>query len=242
MTAWPETPEALEREEARLLAARPDPWTLPEALGTVGACAVVYGRGSAGRGGAGEPAFAAAALWRDGRALASAAASGPAPRPFEFGRLALREGPLLEAAVRRLPGRPEVLLVHGGGRDHPRGCGLAVVLGAALDLPTAGVTGEPLRASGPAPAEPAGSLSPLLLGGQLVASWVRSRRGAKPVVAHAGWRVAAETAAALVLACARGHRLPEPLRLALQAARLERARQQASGVGPRASGGAARSR
>ncbi|HEY6106020.1 MAG TPA: endonuclease V [Anaeromyxobacteraceae bacterium] len=224
MTAWPSTGEALEREEARLLAAPPEPWPLPEALGAVAACAVVYGRGRAGRGEAGEAAFAAAALWRGGRAVATAAVTGPAPAPFEFGRLALREGPLLEAAVRRLPERPEVLLVHAGGRDHPRRCGLAVVLGAALDLPAAGVTGEPLRATGAPPARPAGSLSPLLLDGDLVACWVRTRAGARPVVAHAGWRVAAETAAALVLACARGRRLPEPLRLALEAARLERAR------------------
>ena len=231
MTAWPATAEALEREERRLLAARPEPWTLPAAPGTVGACAVVYGRGGAGRGEAGEAAFAGAALWREGRALSTVAASGPAPAPFQFGRLALREGPLLEAAVRRLPERPEVLLVQAGGRDHPRGCGLAVLLGAALDLPTAGVTGEPLRAAGPPPALPAGSLSPLLLGGELVACWVRTRAGVRPVVAHAGWRVAAETAAALVLACVRGRRLPEPLRLALEAARLARAR--AEGGRPR---------
>ncbi|HYQ79954.1 MAG TPA: endonuclease V, partial [Anaeromyxobacteraceae bacterium] len=192
--------------------------------GTVGACAVVYGGGGAGRGQAGEAAHAGAVLWREGRLLSTAVASGPAPAGFEFGRLALREGPLLEAAVRRLPERPEVLLIHAGGRDHPRGCGLALLLGAALDLPSAGVTGEPLRAVGPPPAAPAGSLSALLLGGELVACWVRTRAGAKPVVAHAGWRVAAETAAALVLACARGRRQPEPLRLALEAARRERAR------------------
>lgn len=225
MTAWPASAEALEREEDRILASRPEPWPLPETLGPVAACAVVYGRGGAGRGRAGEAAFAAAALWRDGRPLASAAAVGPAPAPFEFGRLALREGPLLEAALRRLPERPEVLLVHAGGRDHPRRCGLAVMLGAALDLPSAGLTGEPLRASGAPPPGPAGSLSPLFLGGELVACWVRTRTGARPVVAHAGWRVGAETAAALVLACARGRRLPEPLRLALLAARRERARQ-----------------
>lgn len=224
MTAWPATAEDLEREEARLLAAAPEPWTLPAAPAEVAACAVVYGRGGAGRGAAGEPAFAAAALWRDGRLLAAAAASGPAPAPFEFGRLALREGPLLEAAVRRLPERPVVLLVHGGGRDHPRRCGLAVVLGAALDLPAAGVTGEPLRATGAPPAAPAGSLSALLLDGDHVACWVRTRAGARPVVAHAGWRVSAETAAGLVLACARGRRLPEPIRLAIEAARRERAR------------------
>ncbi|MBV8941103.1 MAG: endonuclease V [Solirubrobacterales bacterium] len=42
------------------------------------------------------------------------------------GTLALREGRLLEAAVRALPAMPDVLLVNATGRDHPRGAGLAV--------------------------------------------------------------------------------------------------------------------
>jgi hypothetical protein len=53
------------------------------------------------------------------------------------------EGPLLEAAVRALPAQPDVLLVDATGRDHPRRGGLALHLGAALDLPTVGVTHRP---------------------------------------------------------------------------------------------------
>jgi deoxyribonuclease V len=51
--------------------------------------------------------------------------SGEAGAPYLPGLLALREGALLEAAVRALPRPPEVLLVDATGRDHPRRAGLA---------------------------------------------------------------------------------------------------------------------
>jgi deoxyribonuclease V len=54
--------------------------------------------------------------------------------------LALRDGPLLEAAVRTLPPMPEVLLVNVTGRDHPRGAAPALQLVAVLGVPTGGVT------------------------------------------------------------------------------------------------------
>lgn len=222
MTAWPKTAEELVRNQDRLAAERPEPWTLSESPVAVAGCAVVYGGAAGDRVAAGELGYAGAALWEDGRLLATAAASGPVETPFRFGLLALREGPLLEEALRRLGARPAVVVVQAGGRDHPRRAGLAVALGAALGLPTIGVTSRPLRAEGPPPAAPAGSLAPLFLDGELVACWVRTRTGTRPVVAHAGWRASAETAAALVLATARGRRLPEPLRLALETARRER--------------------
>ena len=52
----------------------------------------------------------------------------------------MREGPLLEAAVRALEVEPDLLLVNATDRDHPRRAGLALHLGALLDLPTVGVT------------------------------------------------------------------------------------------------------
>jgi len=52
--------------------------------------------------------------------------------------LALREGLLLEQAMRALPIAPEVLVVNATGRDHPRRAGLALHLGAVLGLPTVG--------------------------------------------------------------------------------------------------------
>jgi deoxyribonuclease V len=151
--------------------------------------------------------------------LCAGDAAGALGGPFEPGLLALREGGLLRAAVERLPRRPEVLLVHAAGRDHPRRAGLASMLGAALGVPTAGVTARPLVAQGAPPADVAGARSPLLLEGETVALWVRTRPGARPVVAHAGWRVTPDQAADLVFAASAGFRYPEPIRRALERAR-----------------------
>jgi len=152
------------------------------------------------------------------------AAVGAAYAP---GLLALREGPVLAAAVAALTRRPDVLLADASGADHPRRAGLAVHLGWALGLPTVGVTRRPLRAvadpasTGGGPAAPArGSWAPLLLDGDVVAALVCTRTGARPVVAHAGWRTDVETAVAVALAAStEGARAPVPLQEARRVAR-----------------------
>jgi len=144
------------------------------------------------------------------------------------GLLALREGPILAAAVAALARAPDVLLVDASGADHPRRAGLAVHLGWALDLPTVGITRRPLRASGDVVGRGAGDeaawvrgwWSPLRLDGDVVAASVCTRTGARPVVAHAGWRTDVETAVAVALgASTEGARAPVPLQEARRVAR-----------------------
>ena len=147
---------------------------------------------------------------------------GRAGAPYEPGLLALREGALLEAAVRALPARPKVLLVDATGRDHPRRAGLALQLGAVLELPTVGVTHRPLAAEGEWPADERGARSPLLLGGELVGYWLRTRAGTRSLAVHAAWRTDPDTAATVVLSASRA-RTPEPLRRARRRAREARA-------------------
>jgi deoxyribonuclease V len=150
--------------------------------------------------------------------------AGRGLRPYEPGLLALREGALLERAVRGLATRPEVLLVNATGRDHPRRAGLALHLGAVLGLPTVGVTHRPLLAAGRRPIAPQrGATSPLSLGDEIVARWVRTRWGVSPVVAHAAWRTDPDTAVRLVLEASRRTRTPAPLREARRLARTARA-------------------
>src|ERR1019366_7253372 len=107
---------------------------------------------------------------------------------YEPGLLALREGPLLEAAVRALARMPDVLLVNATGRDHPRRAGVAVQLGAILELPTVGVTHRPLLAGGDWPPDQAGARSPMQIGGEEVGCWLRTRPRARPLAVHPGWR------------------------------------------------------
>jgi deoxyribonuclease V len=155
---------------------------------------------------------------RDERLSESAVAAGP----YEPGLLALREGPLLEAALRALAGSPELLIVHATGRDHPRAAGLALHLGAALDLPSIGVTDRPLQASGPEPGPERGDTGRLLFHGVEAARMLRTRAGARPLVVHPGWRTDLDTAVWVVLAASRRARTPEPLRRARREARQAR--------------------
>ncbi|HEY1276817.1 MAG TPA: endonuclease V, partial [Thermoleophilaceae bacterium] len=132
------------------------------------------------------------------------------------GLLALREGPLLEAALRALPRRPDVVIANATGRDHPRGAGLALHVGAELDLPSVGVTDRPLLATG---------AESLFIEETEVARRVRTQPGARALVVHPGWRTELDTAVDLVLAACRGRRTPEALRRARSAARSLRAEQ-----------------
>ena len=158
----------------------------------------------------GDAAWAAAVLMRgDRREVGSAVVRGVADAPYEPGLLALREGPLLEAALRALPEMPEVVMANASGRDHPRRAGLALHLGAVLGLPSVGVTDRPLLG--------------LRLDGEEVAREVETRAGARPVIVHSGWRTDLDCAVSVVLGATRRARTPEPLRRARRAARRARA-------------------
>jgi deoxyribonuclease V len=148
---------------------------------------------------------------------------GKAGAAYEPGLLALREGRLLEAAVRALPERPEVVIANATGRDHPRGAGLALHLGAALDLASVGVTDRPLLAVGTEPGPGRGATSPLLLDGAEIARLLRARVGARPLVVHPGWRTDLDTTVSVALAAIRRARTPEPLRRGRREARRARA-------------------
>jgi deoxyribonuclease V len=159
----------------------------------------------------------------DRRVAGTAIVRGEAAAPYQPGLLALREGPLLEAAIRALPGEPEALIVNATGRDHPRGAGLALHLGAELDLPSIGVSDRPLLAEGAPPAPDRGATSPVLLDDAEVARLVRTRVGARPLVVHPGWLTDVDTAVSVTLAATRRARTPEPLRRARREARRARA-------------------
>ncbi|HEV8352734.1 MAG TPA: endonuclease V [bacterium] len=223
---WPESPQALEEEQRRFAAASPEPWQPPDSGWSAAGCFVCFARGIPGPGAAGDPGWAAAALVREDGTTSAAVVRGRAGHPYVPGLLALREGPLLEAAVRSLVERPDVVVIDATGRDHPRRAGLALHLGAILDLPSVGATHRPLLAQGEAPADEGGAMSPLLLDGEPVGYWLRTRQGIRPLAVHAAWRTNPDVAASVVLALCRGWRAPEPLRLARRAARDARAQDE----------------
>lgn len=243
--------EDLARHRQRVLAQAP--WHL-RTRPLIGGCFVALGPPGGGgqRGGTPQPAWAAAVTWRpppggaqgvlrrsERQLRGASAARGPrraldvvdqvvvrtrVHQSYAPGLLALRHGPALCAALWSLEHSPEVVLVNGTGADHPRRAGLAVHLGAATDLPTVGVTHRPLMARGDFPPLVRGRSTPVAVDGDVVGRWVCTKTGARPVLAHAGWRTDPHTAAAVVLASStEGARTPVPLQEARRAAREARA-------------------
>jgi deoxyribonuclease V len=217
---WPATPDELIRVQEALAGAA---WTPFRPLGRVrvGACYTCFAQAGPGQGRPDDVGWAAAALGDE-----IAVTSAVSPEGYEAGLLALREGPLLEAAVRALTDLPDVLLVDATGRDHPRRAGLALQLGAVLDLPTVGLTDRPLLARGDDPEDVRGAASPLSIDGERVGYLLRTKPGARPICVHAAWRTMPEAALEIVLMATGQMRTPEPLRAARTAARAARARDQ----------------
>ncbi len=227
---WPTGADDLVEEQQRLAAAAPPAWRPPSGELIIAGCFVCFARDRFGPGAAGEPAWAAAVALRGHRHLAGTVRAGTAGGRYEPGLLALREGPLLEAAVRDLPAEPAVLLVNATGRDHPRRAGLALHLGAVLGLPTVGVTHRGLLAAHVRnsvahpdwPADRYGAASPLVVDGEQVGWWLRTRAGTRPLAVHAAWRTSIDVAVDVVLRSWCRHRTPEPLRQARHLARAAR--------------------
>jgi deoxyribonuclease V len=129
---------------------------------------------------------------------------------------------LLETATRALLAHgvtTDVLLIDATGRDHPRGVGLALHMGAILDIPAVGVTHRPLLASGPEPDDHVGVSTELVLDGEVLGRWLRTQQGVRPIAVHAAWRTDDRTAVEVVRRVTATARTPEPLRLARTAAR-----------------------
>jgi deoxyribonuclease V len=228
---WPPDPEALVARQRELATAEPVPWLRRDTDPLVGGCWVCFPRGYAGPGASGDPAWSAAVMTRGADLVVQRVGTDVARSPYVPGLLALRVGPLLEAVVRLLPHLPDVLLVDGTGRDHPRRAGLALHLGAEVGLPTVGLTHRPLLAVGEWPLDRRGATSLLRVGDEVVGCWVRTQHGVRPIAVHPGWRVDLETAVDVVLRSAPHARTPEPLRRARHAAREARSRAAGSTAG-----------
>ncbi len=138
--------------------------------------------------------------------------------PYIPGLLSFREAPLILAACEELTVTPDILMVDGQGIAHPRRMGLASHLGLFLDIPAIGCAKSRLCGRHDEPGNEAGSYAELLDNGEVIGAVVRTRTSVKPVYVSIGHKVDLPAAIHWVLTCCRGYRLPEPTRLAHQAA------------------------
>lgn len=127
--------------------------------------------------------------------------------------LSFREGPAIMSAFGKLKNHPDILMVDGAGINHPRRAGIATHIGVALDVPTIGITKKLLCGSGKEPVE-AGEAAPLSFEGRQVGWLLRSSKRNRAIIVAPGHRVSTESSLSIVRSCLRGHKLPEPARLA----------------------------
>lgn len=140
------------------------------------------------------------------------------PMPYVPGLLSFRETPVLLDAFERLTVTPDLVMVDGQGLAHPRRFGIACHIGLLLDLPSIGCAKSILVGRHGPLGHPRGAQAPLQDGAEVVGVALRTQDGAAPVFVSVGHKVDLETAVAWVLACAPRFRLPEPTRMAHEAA------------------------
>jgi deoxyribonuclease V len=160
--------------------------------------------------------FGAVALYRypELELVAEAGVAGECPFPYRTGLLSFREVPILAAALKRLPARPDVVLVDGQGIAHPRGLGLATHLGLVVDLPTIGVAKSRLVGEGEEPEFTAGSYKALIWQGKQVGLLLRTQKGIKPLYLSPGHRITLPECLEITLGCVTKYRIPLPVRQA----------------------------
>jgi deoxyribonuclease V len=152
----------------------------------------------------------------------TAIARRPVTFPYIPGLLAYREAPVILDAFEKLQSAPDLLIVDGQGRAHPRRFGIACHLGVLLDMPSIGCAKSLLVGRAAAPEKRIGAWTPLIHQNEIIGAALRTKLNAKrvihPVYVSIGHRIDLETAMDFVLRCCRGYRLPETTRYAHQAA------------------------
>ncbi len=155
----------------------------------------------------------AVVLGPDGDVRSRACHSMRAAMPYVPGFLSFREGPPAIKAVRALDIKPTLLFVDGCGINHSRKAGLATYVGVILDLPTIGISKSVLCGSFDLP-ERVGEATPLVYDGEAVGYVLKSKKGCRPIVVAPGNKISVDSALEMTRRWIKGHKLPEPCRLA----------------------------
>lgn len=134
--------------------------------------------------------------------------------PYIPGLLAYRELPSVLDALAQLKSEPDIIIVDGHGRAHPRRFGITCYLGVLLDCVTIGCAKSVLVGAAEEPDNRVGAWTPLVDKGEVVGAALRTRVGVKPIYVSIGNKIDLETAINLVGKCTRTYRLPETSRYA----------------------------
>jgi deoxyribonuclease V len=134
--------------------------------------------------------------------------------PYIPGLLSFREGPAIIRAVRKLSGRPDVMLFDGQGIAHPEGMGIASHIGVLLNIPAIGCAKSRLVGDYREPGHLKGRHTDLTFHNKKIGTVLRTRENVKPLFISPGHLIDRKGAVSIVLRCLGRYRLPEPIRRA----------------------------
>jgi len=130
--------------------------------------------------------------------------------PYVPGLLSFREAPAVLAAHDALLVPPDLLMLDGQGRAHPRRFGIACHVGLVLGVPAVGIAKSLLVGRGAVPGPVRGETAPIVHRGEIVGAALRTRTGVTPVYVSVGHLITLEEAVELGLRLAPRLRIPEP--------------------------------
>ncbi|PQO41837.1 hypothetical protein C5Y96_00245 [Blastopirellula marina] len=145
--------------------------------------------------------------------------TGIANFPYITGYLAFREIPLhlnLLAQMQSAGTLPDVLLIDGNGRLHPRRMGIATMLGAITGIPTIGVAKKLIYGVIQVPKLKVGQWEPIVASkdepdeilGYAIMPHTKTKH---PIYVSRGFGIDDDSMKAIIERCLAGHRSPEPI-------------------------------
>jgi deoxyribonuclease V len=169
--------------------------------------------------------------WPSGEVLWTTTVTTPVKFPYLPTLLTFRELPAMLPALEaaRSAGKlPDVLLVDGAGRLHPRSAGIAAHLGVVADLPTVGVTKRLLHGTPDDLPTELRAISLVRVQGEPAGFALQPPgRSSRPVYVSPGHRTSLELALRVAPPLWKNRRLPEPIYWADRLSR-EEAKRRAS--------------
>lgn len=132
--------------------------------------------------------------------------------PYIPGLLAFREGPAIIELLKKIKSPVDLYLFDGQGIAHPRGAGIASMMGLFLDTPSIGCAKTRLVGEYREPGSEKGSSSELVYKNKIVGKALRTREKVKPVFVSVGYKISLKRSVNIILACCPKYRIPEPIR------------------------------